>query len=157
MKTKTLSIFIIVFYLIGCSATNPVILYEGAPLARGDVAVISALGLYPDRKLSLTIKKIDGKAVSAATEIHLLPGTYNLNVFVWKDLAPGWPSTSWKELYVDKIIKVEKGHTYIPQAVIEGDNAQVIFLDKGLGYPEECNPFLLYQAKKPHDFCEKRI
>ena len=155
MNVKFLSVLVFSLALLSCSTTSQLILYKGEPVARENVAVVSALGLYADRKLSLTVKKIDGKPVTAATEMHLLPGTYTFNIHVWHDLKPGWPVTSWKELYVDKTVTLEKGHTYVPQAILEKEGAQVTLEDKGLNYPEECNPFLLYQAKKPHDFCKK--
>lgn len=155
MNLKVVSALMFAVFLVGCSATAPTILYKGEPMARENVAVVSALGLYADRKLSLTVKKVDGKPVVAATEMHLLPGTYTFNIHVWHDLKPGWMTTSWKEVYLDKTVTLEKGHTYIPQAILEKDGAQVMLEDKGLNYPVECNPFLLYQAKKPHDFCKK--
>jgi len=154
MYLKLMTILAVLNLLSGC-AIKPLVFYPGEPLPRENVAVVSIVGLYPDRKLSLTIKNIDGKPIPATSEVHLLPGSYNFNIYVWHDFKPGWTTSSWKSVYVDTKLEVKLGHTYIPEATLDGDNVTIYFVDKGLKYPEECNPVLLFQANKSHDFCDK--
>jgi len=60
MKIYKTSTFILCLILSACQA-KPKYLYEGQQRPRKEAAIVSVIGLYPERKLSLTVKRIDGR------------------------------------------------------------------------------------------------
>ncbi|MGV7320323.1 hypothetical protein PJH10_29480, partial [Mycobacterium kansasii] len=82
----------------------------------GEIAVLSGVGIYPERNIQLVTWRIDGKEVdhNRTSEFHLLPGDHIVNVFVRKDLmVTSAFGVRWQEAYIDIPLKAEAGHTYI--------------------------------------------
>jgi hypothetical protein len=152
MKIYKTSTFILCLILSACQA-KPKYLYEGQQRPRKEAAIVSVIGLYPERKLSLTVKRIDGQGVSRASEVHLNPGSHKFEIHLLHDAVKTESGTTIKtlEATIDHIVEV--GHTYIPQATINGNRASVFFLDKGENYPEKCNPLLLWQPQNDSVIC----
>jgi len=132
--------------LNGCGTPSTLKMYDGPERPSFEVASLSHVGLYPDRKLSLRVLSIDGNPVTDhyATDFHLLPGKYKLTLQFLYDIdicAPG--VACYYKTDIEKELNAEKGHTYIPNAEITEkiDNKikfNAFLEDKGVNYPTIC-------------------
>ncbi|NQD36367.1 hypothetical protein HPT27_04960 [Permianibacter sp. IMCC34836] len=136
---------LVITLMCGC-APAAFKMYSGSDLPRTDFAVISALGLYPESRMSLQIKEINGKPVNdtTAAEFHVLAGDYKILLKAFADFNPSATSSTWKDAFIEVSVSVENGHTYIPNFTRIDDKVSVHFDDKGVGFKKECLP--LYQA-----------
>ena len=150
MKSKKAKLASVLFPLIvsSCSIV-PAKMYSDPIHERSKDAVISSLGLYPERKLSLTVVSINGKAVNTTrtAEFLLNPDIYKVTIRVLNDLHAGYPNVSWKEVTLEAEVNALAGHTYIPNAEISGESVSLKFDDMGMNYPQSCLP--LYQFVSP--------
>jgi hypothetical protein len=144
--------------IAGCGPI-PVKMYEGPERAAGEQAVLSALGLYPQTKTSILVTKINGAqppSIGRAAEYLLLPGRYLISWELKHDQRTNiMGGVTWKGAAGDFELNAVAGHTYIPNAQIFGNQAIVVFEDKGLNYPRDCLP-LYTQAMfygKPRPGC----
>lgn len=147
--TRLLAIVAIVGVLTGCSLQN-IKVYQGPDRPQSEQIVLSSVGLYLERRLSLTVLEIDGKDVSTgkAASYLLLPGSHEIKIHALKDFVPGFPISTIKRASIMSRLEARAGHTYIPNAVVDGDRISVIFEDKGLDFPRECLP-LYREANNP--------
>lgn len=131
----------------GCSLSSAKT-YDGPDLERSDVAILSSVGFYKERKLSLVVWKIDGKSQdnSRTAEFLLLPGAHQVLVDARNDLICGASGPglgcSWKEATIEVNLIAEKGHSYIPNAHIEDGLVRIFFVDAGLDFPRDCLPLV---------------
>jgi hypothetical protein len=147
---RLLAIIAIVGVLCGCSLQN-IKIYEGPDRPPSEQITLSSVGLYPERRLSLRVLEIDGKEVSTgkAASYLLLPGSYQVKIDALKDFEPGIAVITFKKALVLSRLEARAGHTYIANAVIDGDRISVFFEDKGLDFPLECLP-LYRQVNSPN-------
>jgi len=132
--------------LHGCGTPSTIKMYDGPGRPYFEVASLSHVGLYPDRKLSLRVLSIDGNPITDlyATDFLLLPGKHRLLIQVWHDIEIcGVGVVCHYKTDIEKELNAEKGHTYIPNAVIleKVDNKikfQAFLEDKGKNYPTTC-------------------
>jgi hypothetical protein len=117
-------------------------MYEGDEKSSGQQAVLSSLGLYKDRHLSLTVTSINGISVNQTrtSEFLLLPGSYSVRVQALQDFRPSLFASTWNAAIMDVQLKAEAGHTYIPQAEIGDKWIRIFFEDLGENFPRECIP-----------------
>jgi hypothetical protein len=78
------------------------------------------------------LEEVDGKRVSRVTHVYIAPGTHTLTL--------RWSN----ELSITRLgqitVRLESGHSYVPEAEPDGALRTVRFLldDKGFDYPEDC-------------------
>jgi hypothetical protein len=125
----------------GCSLQN-VKLYDGPDRPASEQVTVSAIGLYPDRQLSLMVVEIDGKSIASgrAASFLLLPGTYQVKVQATKDFKAGGSVVTYKRAEPVSRLEARAGHTYVPNARLAGDVVSIYFDDKGPDFPPECLP-----------------
>ena len=148
-RVRTLLVLLLVGGLMACQLKNTH-LYGSEALPAQAQATISAIGGSYEKRLSIQITSINGDSVDRLKTASFLlpPGTYQISLHADKDLrfrSPlGGPGFT-KEVADGKVsISVIGGHTYIPNARVEGSQIWFFFDDKGPDYPTECLP--LYQG-----------
>jgi hypothetical protein len=71
-------------------------------------------------------------------------GTYQISLHANRDLrisySGGSRGMSKEVADADVSLNIEGGHTYVPNARIQGDRIQFFFDDKGKNYPMACLP-----------------
>lgn len=121
-------------------------LYEGPELKPNEESVISSVGIYPERALVLRVKTIDGNAVeqTRTSEFLIRPGRHDISVEVQKDrkvsMLGGVITDSSLKATILVTLHTEPGHTYIPNARIEGEKAYAVLEDAGVDFNRECMP-----------------
>lgn len=144
----------LVAVMAGCSLKNPQ-LFDSARLPPDQQVVVSALGDYPERELSLYIYAINGKPVNGlrSPSFHLPPGEHTLSVQAVAEMRVGSEmgalTSSMKVAKVDAVLTAVAGHSYVPNAVSRGNRIAVRFDDLGTLYPQECLPFYRVAARRP--------
>jgi hypothetical protein len=141
-------ILILFFALLGgaCSLKN-IQQYEGAARPSSEISVVSALGIYHDRNLTLQVQEIDGESVNTtkAASFQLLPGTYRIRIFARANADVGTNNMGQLAYRDDRavlevVLEAKPGHTYIPNAVMREGKIGVYFDDVGQNFPRECLP-----------------
>jgi hypothetical protein len=142
---RLLVVAIAAVLLTACSLQNAK-LYDGPDRSPSEVGVISSLGLYGERRLTLAVTAINGQAVDTTrtASFQVLPGSHEVTIHAMKDLniqlgAMAYTS-NYKEANVVVRLNVHAGHSYIPNAVVANGRISVFFEDKGTNYPKECLP-----------------
>ncbi|TMH80352.1 MAG: hypothetical protein E6H49_09655 [Betaproteobacteria bacterium] len=127
--------------LSGCGLAT-VKMYDGSEKPAAEQAVVSSIGIYPERSLRLWVVAINGKVVdrTRTAEFLLLPGRYTMILKIEKDLTFGTRRIDWKEAEVQVPLDAAAGHTYIPNARVDGSSVAVYFDDAGVGFNSECLP-----------------
>ncbi len=129
--------------LSGCGLAT-VALYDGPARSNQEVATISGLAAYPERRLDLITWKIDGNPVdhTRTSEFLVLPGPHTVQVYVRYRVAPADADFrfAWQEAYVEIPLSSVAGHTYIANVDIDGKNVHGRFVDAGLNFNPQCMP-----------------
>jgi hypothetical protein len=139
--TTTLSAAI----LTGCGLAT-VKMYEGEVLRSSEHAVLSGIGVYRENKLVMNVIAIDGKVVDRerTAEFLLKPGKYLISLAIDKDrivtTSAGMVHTSAKKATTEVSLNAVAGHTYIPNALTDGEKVVAYFDDAGIGFNKECMP-----------------
>jgi hypothetical protein len=125
--------------LSGCGLGTP---YEGPEKPAVEQAVVSSMAVYPERSLRLWVVAISGKVVDGTrtAEFLVLPGQYRMTLKIEKDLTLGPARIDWKETEILVSLDAVAGHTYIPNARVDGRSVAVYFDDAGVGFNRECLP-----------------
>lgn len=139
---RILGVGVLMLMLAGC---GPAVYKfdEGRLRQNPEHGVVSALGLAPERSLSLQVIYIDDKAVNVtrAAGFQVPVGLHKFMIVAKKDLRfTSDGGIRWKEAKLERDLQVENGHTYIPVATIEDDTVNVTFRDAGENYPQSCLP-----------------
>lgn len=152
MKRKSLAILAAIAAAASLTACgiSTAKLYEGAELPASQQAVLSTMGIYRDRRLVLQVMAVDGKEIDPlrTSEILLKPGKRHIKLAATKDLefsmGAGLITQTGKGATLELPLNALAGHTYIPNAVINGDRIRAYFDDTGLGFKRECMPLRRY-------------
>jgi len=134
---------LLAFVIVVCSActVQNTQLYDGPPLPIESVATLSSVsGSHPSSNVFVAVKSVDGKVVPSAASFYLLPGQHSIQAsIVVEDRASG--PQKRKVGKAEGVLDAQAGHTYLPAAVLRGDNYAVFgFEDMGVAYPQECLP-----------------
>ena len=127
--------------LSGCGLATTK-MYEGPEKPAVEQAVVSSMGIYQERSLRLWVVAIGGKVVDGArtAEFLVLPGQYRMTLKIEKDLTLGPARIDWKETEILVSLDAVAGHTYIPNARVDGRSVAVYFDDAGVDFNRECLP-----------------
>src|SRR5882762_295063 len=127
--------------LSGCGLATTK-MYEGPEKPAVEQAVVSSMGIYQERSLRLWVVAISGKVVDGTrtAEFLVLPGQYRMTLKIEKDLTLGPARIDWKETEILVSLDAVAGHTYIPNARVDGRSVAVYFDDAGVGFNRECLP-----------------
>jgi len=131
--------------LSGCGLTTTR-LYEGPELKPSEVSVVSSVGIYPERTLVLHVMAIDGNPVdqTRTAEFLVRPGRHEISIEVQKDrklsMGGGIITDTSMRATISVTLNAMPGHSYIPNARIDGDKAYAALEDAGVGFNRECMP-----------------
>ena len=133
--------------LSGCGLAT-VKMYEGTEKTAVEQAVVSSMGIYQEQSLRLWVVAINGKVVdrTRTAEFLVLPGRYTMILKVEKDLTFGPRRIDWKEGEIQVSLDAVAGHTYIPNARVDGRSVAAYFDDAGVGFNRECLPLRRFAA-----------
>jgi len=126
----------------GCSLSSAKT-FDGPDMPRAQVGVLSSLGLYKDRGVTLMVQRIDNKTMdmTRTVEFLLLPGSHLVHLYSKASCRPeDGPGCAYRYAKVDLQLQAEAGHTYIPSAQVRGTRIWVYFVDEGLDFPRDCLP-----------------
>lgn len=133
--------FFIAALLSGC-ALQAVQMYDGNAKTSSEQAVLASQGLYVEKRLALTVVAINGKEVpkNRTADYLLLPGTHVVTLDAYHDQKVEGLLLTWKRAMIDVKLNAKAGHSYMPQAEIQGDTFEPSFLDLGTSFQRGCMP-----------------
>jgi len=127
------------FLLLTACATQETRLYSGPKKEPNEVGVLSTMS--HESNVLARIKTINGKEYQGTrASYQLIPNDYTIEVLVIAEHKISFPTITWKQAVITVPLKVEAGHTYIPDVRVQNDQAAVRFTDAGKDYPTECLP-----------------
>ena len=120
--------------LSGCGLAT--VMHEGPEKPAVEQAAVSSMAVYQERGLRVWVVAINGKVVdpTRTTEFLVLPGRYTMILKIEKDLTLGPGRIDWKEGEVQVSLDAVAGHTYIPNARVDGRSVAAYFDDAGVGF-----------------------
>lgn len=149
---KHLCLCFLLVLVSGCSIVNEQ-MYAGELKDDSEHAVLSALGLYPENRVSMQVRMINGEKVNIgrAASYLLLPGEYEVAVFLQANMKYSAGGMSWQEADLVGALNAEAGHTYIPDYFVKDEEIVLTFEDKGKNFPQECLPLYvsINKSKNP--------
>lgn len=142
--------FFFVLLLSSCVSIESVKLYDGPVNAREKDSILSSVGFYPERNLSIAVTAINGVAVNTTktAEFQITPNAYKVKLRIYPNIKVINPKVTSEALEQEIELIAEENHTYIPNADITPDGTvKFKFDDAGKNYPQACLP--LYKFASP--------